>query len=855
MKDNKKTGEYISGRIVRLFGKGQYSNFWFSGLIELRNGLTERIAGVANGRIEKGAVVECQAEYVDDEKYGGQYQPVKGAYIVRVLTDREDIISYLSSDLFPGVGRFTAEKLYDLFGEFTIPALKEPAGMKKAKRFCALTDFQVDQIKTGLRFEENVIRLVHLLPHMPVTVAQHIADMDRSLNVDMFVRMLSENNGYHILCVVCHVPLYQADMIMLEDLHKDVLDQQRVEMMVYSALRSFLADKNATYVRISDPQEFKNFFMNYFLRVRMYKILPDTWDGYVLDENCLALKISQWAAAGMKVLQVSPCRAGEDGRTEVGLYVKRLYDAEEQISDVISQAYKEQVNTDRGRLFVKWLRKMKKTGSVVDSYTDEQVRAVRVAFEHSVSFISGGPGCGKTQTVGLLLDSWRDLVGHDILLLAPTGKAVNRVKTQAGYYNAETVMRFLTMNRKAGKPGVIQDSFNQAMNVSSRTLIVVDEVSMLACVDAGDLLSFIHGCTIVFVGDKNQLAPIDAGPFLQECIKSQSIFMTELTYNFRTGSSKDAQILNRNAQVILSGGKVRDLDFISGSFMLIPSEEEPADGKDLSQAEQFLLSQYLNALKCGADFSDVLLLTPFAQPRYRLSSANLNKLLQNHINPLQDGLKHIDRDDFGQYYDTRGANTGVLDSDGNLVRVGDRVINTKNVMDLCWHSYENDNIGFEASLCDPKDGSNAGIFNGDAGTVVRVYEENSVRPRTLLVRLDGTPDGEPARYVFVVTDATRNSGSQVKNWSLAYVLTIHKVQGSEAKHVFVLFSEQGYRACSYRAKYGGMPFLTRNMLYTAVTRAKEKVYVIGSLEAVQSCMNTEYQTTNNHLAMAIREKV
>lgn len=154
----------------------------------------------------------------------------------------------------------------------------------------------------------------------------------------------------------------------------------------------------------------------------------------------------------------------------------------------------------------------------------------------------------------------------------------------------------------------------------------------------------------------------------------------------------------------------------------------------------------------------------------------LNKSIQDILNPNEDNKKEI------QY--------------GNLIyRENDKVMQIKNNYNMKWTNISNDDQG-------------SGIFNGDMGIVKKV----DIKNKTLDIIFD------EEKYVSYPVE-------QLNELTLSYAITVHKSQGSEFKAVIIpVFS--GY--------YG---FLTRNLLYTAITRARDIVILIGEEVALKSMIN------------------
>ena len=163
-----------------------------------------------------------------------------------------------------------------------------------------------------------------------------------------------------------------------------------------------------------------------------------------------------------------------------------------------------------------------------------------------------------------------------------------------------------------------------------------------------------------------------------------------------------------------------------------------------------------------------------------LGVENLNMRLQEAFNPPDKRKREI-----------AGANV--------VFRTGDKVMQTKNNYDIEWNMQEK-NSGISES--------GTGVFNGDMGRIISVSHD------ALYVRFD---DGREAVY----------KGENLSQLELAYAITIHKSQGSE------------YRAVILPLLSGPRMLMNRNLLYTAVTRAKRMVCIIGSAGIVEEMIDNE----------------
>lgn len=153
-----------------------------------------------------------------------------------------------------------------------------------------------------------------------------------------------------------------------------------------------------------------------------------------------------------------------------------------------------------------------------------------------------------------------------------------------------------------------------------------------------------------------------------------------------------------------------------------------------------------------------------------VGTMNLNRLLQETLNPPAPDKKERQ---FGEF----------------LFREGDRVMQIRNNYDILWKKTDGSAVG-------------AGIFNGDVGII------REINPSTETMTI--VFDDREAEYDF----------TQLNELEPAYAMTVHKSQGSE------------YRAVILTAWNGSPYLLTRSILYTAITRARELLIVVGKEETV-----------------------
>jgi len=204
-----------------------------------------------------------------------------------------------------------------------------------------------------------------------------------------------------------------------------------------------------------------------------------------------------------------------------------------------------------------------------------------------------------------------------------------------------------------------------------------------------------------------------------------------------------------------------------------------------------LVAERLPAFKNFDPLHDIQVLSPMRKSA--LGIQNLNNLLQNKLNPPTRGKKERE---------FRNC----------IFREGDKVMQIRNNYDASWEMLNE--RGFATD-------QGEGVFNGDMGTISEIDEEFGV---TVLF-----DDGRRIVYDF----------SQLEELELAYAVTVHKAQGSEYKVVVIPI-------------YNGPPMLlTRNLLYTAVTRAKELAVLVGDEDTLRRMVDNN-RITHRYTALARR---
>ncbi len=219
----------------------------------------------------------------------------------------------------------------------------------------------------------------------------------------------------------------------------------------------------------------------------------------------------------------------------------------------------------------------------------------------------------------------------------------------------------------------------------------------------------------------------------------------------------------------------------SKDFFFLPRNDVQVIYKHMIQLITEKLPKYVEAQPY-----DIQVLTPMRKGS--LGVETLNEILQRYLNPADPSKQEH----------TTGE---------RIFREGDKVMQIRNNYQLEWEIVSRYGIRID---------SGSGVFNGDIGTIRRIREESS----TVQVEFD---EHRLVEYTF----------SQLDEIELAYAITIHKSQGSE------------YPAVLLPLLSGPKMLMNRNLLYTAVTRARKCVTILGSQEMIDGMIENENQYHRN----------
>lgn len=395
---------------------------------------------------------------------------------------------------------------------------------------------------------------------------------------------------------------------------------------------------------------------------------------------------------------------------------------------------------------------------------DAQKSAVYKSLSSNLSIITGGPGTGKTTLLKFIIKIFQKNFSDNIKLCSPTGKAARRMAESTGFDKASTIHSLLK----------ITPDYHWSLNDNNpidieADLLVIDESSMLDMEMMYLLISSIpFTCKVVFLGDVDQLPSVGAGNVLKEMIESKIIPTSILDKIYR--QSEQSNIIKNSHY--FNKGETEKLVFDKGTSVtdsFVVKERKEDINKQIADI-------FYNSYKKSGDIESVQILTPYKKTGMIASTACLNKMIQERINPFTDVLNEIKCKD-------------------NIFRVNDRVIQQVNT---------------------------DAVKNGEVGTIIEIINDNGSSSAVI-------DFGEDNILKYSINEMIENK------IALAYALTVHKSQGSEYKTVIM--------PCISEHK----DMLTKKLVYTAWTRAKEHIILIGDTKTIEQAALNDFELKRNTL--------
>jgi RecD/TraA family predicted helicase len=501
------------------------------------------------------------------------------------------------------------------------------------------------------------------------------------------------------------------------------------------------------------------------------------------------------------------------------VYIKEIFEQEREIEKQIRNLVGRQpIDLSKPFNVAKWENEIFKSGCDLDKKApdeykkavDGQVEVCQQLFRKPICVLSGAAGTGKTTVINAILKAIKVTSNQSekCLLLAPTGKASDRMKEATGE-DAKTIHQFLASK------GWLNPNFTFKKEGGKReddiTTYIIDETSMLDLTLMATLFKAInwdYAKRIIFVGDPNQLPPIGKGKVFADTIEFIKAIDEEAYGHLRDNMR---QMENRIDNL---GTGIIDLASIyvqqNGNTFESKSDTEDVlkrineDGdldKDVKVTiwendvilEEQLITSISNDMEetDNNNIMDYQVISPYRGELY--GTEHLNTVLQESLN-------------------SKNAKKGLLGG----ITYFDKVIQFTNRAGQNAYWYYNYKINKNERVA---------VYNGEIGQVwMHPLDKKSYHYSTNIKRFNVKFNRQPNYYL-----EFKSENQVVENIELGYAISVHKSQGSEFSYLYLIIPQSK------------QALLSTELIYTGITRAKTKlrIFIEKDLSILQTLRRPE----------------
>ncbi len=593
-----------------------------------------------------GEYIEAYGQWINDKQHGLQFKA--DALKTTPPHTVEGMIKYLGSGLIKGIGPKYAKRIVEIFGERTLEVIdKSPTSLSEVH---GIGPQRLEKIRRSWNEQRGVREVMIFLQSYGIGTARAVRIFktygDQSIE-------LIKSNPYRLTQDIWGIGFKIAD-----DLARRLGLPEDSPLRARAAVRFVLQMYQDDFGHICYPEEG---VVSKTMEITNIppEIVKDAIeagrqeDEFVRDSAPKCSKIVQ-NEFEPTLLYTKPMFLAELG---VARSIKRLLKGDHPLP-----------TTDLERA-VNWVE-----DRMGVQLAPAQRDALKAAMTNKLLVITGGPGVGKTTIVRGILEVFA-AKGLRIGLGAPTGRAAKRLSESTGR-EAKTIHRLLEVDPQQG--GKFKRDRDHPLDFD---LLVIDEVSMVDVVLMNQLLRAVPPwCSLVLVGDMDQLPSVGAGAILADIIFSDVVPIVRLTQIFRQANQS---YIIRAAHSILEGVVPEPATAPPGDFFFVESNDPETILEKLITIVKDRLPARFGFDPC----KDIQVLAPMNKSE--LGVRNINLELQKALNPAKSGVEQVER--FGWTF-----------------RVGDKVLQTHN-------NYQKE------------------VFNGDIGKIVGIDTQES----ELLVEFEG----------------------------------------------------------------------------------------------------------------------
>lgn len=500
-------------------------------------------------------------------------------------------------------------------------------------------------------------------------------------------------------------------------------------------------------------------------------------------------------------------------------YLKDIYDQERVIEKQIRNLVG-RLPIDLSRPFndERWVNEIFKSGCDLDKKApdeykkavDGQVTVCKQIFRKPICVLSGAAGTGKTTVINAIIKAIKFTSNNTekCLLLAPTGKASDRMKEATGE-DAKTIHQFLASK------GWLNPNFTFKKTGGKKeediTTYIIDETSMIDLTLMTTLFKAInwdYSKRIIFVGDPNQLPPIGKGKVFADTIEFIKAIDEEAYGHLRDNMRQMENRIDEKGTGIIDLASIYVQQNINSFEIKSDTEdvlkrinEDGALDKDVKVViwendvvlEEQLIASIANDMEetDNNNIMDYQVISPYRGELF--GTEHLNKVLQENINS-----KNVQKGPLGG------------------ITYFDKIIQFTNRAGLnSYWGYNNEN----------KKNERVAVYNGEIGQAwIHPFDKKNYHYINNIKRFN-VRFNRQSNYSIEF----KSENQVVENIELGYAISVHKSQGSEFSYLYLVIPQSK------------QTLLSTELIYTGITRAKTKlrIFIEKDLSILQSLRRPE----------------
>ncbi len=451
---------------------------------------------------------------------------------------------------------------------------------------------------------------------------------------------------------------------------------------------------------------------------------------------------------------------------------------------------------------------------------NEQISAILSAVVNKISIITGNPGTGKTTLISKLVIILYKIFNFKhkncIAIITPTGKSASCLTEYlSGIYSslnikysfykilpvrAYTIHKFLGFNYIKN---IIKYNIDNKLNIN---VLIIDECSMVDLTTFYYIFSALNNnVKVILLGDSNQIGPVEAGALFNEIcniyINNKNFIINDIKYYINYLKKNNKKKKYYNMCFLKNNYRILKNNFLGKLANLIQNTE-------IKKIDLFLkkkkFSKNFNFYDSDVFSFDFLLKLCIKYYSKYINSINEIELNYHNIHNFYKKFQlicAIKETQFGINYFNKFINMFFLKN-----RIVKNIFYNK--LHNCYHYYGEPIIIL-------KNNDDLNLFNGDLGFFI--FLENKLK----------------VFFLKSISNINIINSNSLPTWYNSWAITIHKSQGSEYDKILLILPNYY------------IPLLNKNLIYTAITRAKKKVIIYAKKDILLSSINNNYYFCSN----------